>query len=434
MTPPTVLVTGASGFIGRVVCAHLLGKGYRIRAFVRKTSRWEMPAHPLLEKAAGDMRDAASLKRASAGADWAVHLAAAKADEPDSAQTNVEGAKNLIAACRACGVKFIINISTQAVKLRQKGTYALTKEAADRVFESSGFPYTTLRPSLVYGDFAGGIFASLVRYSRFPVVPVLGPGTAPHWPIHVEDLARAIETAALRPSARGRTYDAGGPDKADLNGLLRNILQRQGRRRVFVHVPVWLGFLLARLFSVLPHPPFTRSNVLGSNEHVDMDVNSFFRDLGFTPRTLAQGLDELFGDAAEREASLLLAYVLSASGISRAPGADERKRYARAVAAQIPAPHGLDPVVHDHPVLLGGLDAVTKLFYPRSLLQKKLVVAAALAECHPSSAPWLLPRDRTLTGLFFKPVRLLLRALAKLFLGLAFLPFPGFVRRNAGPV
>jgi hypothetical protein len=51
---------------------------------------------------------------------------------------------------------------------------------------------------------------------------------------------------------------------------------------------------MAQVFSILPRPPFTRSNVLGSNEHVSMDVGRFFRDFELTPRPLAQGLGELF--------------------------------------------------------------------------------------------------------------------------------------------
>ncbi len=295
-----MLVTGAAGFIGRFVCLYLLEKGYRVRALTRGRSRWPFAAHPALTRVIGDMQDAASLSAAAAGVDWVVNLAAAKSDEPDSEATNVEGARNLIQACRAGGVGFIVHVSTQSAKLKRKGTYALTKEAADRVCLESGFPVTILRSSLVYGDAVSGAFGSLVKFARLPVIPVMGPGTAPHWPIHADDLAHAIEIAALRPQTRGQTYDVGGTDRATTNELLDLIGQTQGRPRPKVHIPLAIGLLAARVFSVLPKPPFTRSNVLGSNEQVSMDVERFVREFGFTPRKLADGLNDVLRRPAQR--------------------------------------------------------------------------------------------------------------------------------------
>jgi nucleoside-diphosphate-sugar epimerase len=122
----------------------------------------------------------------------------------------------------------------------------------------------------------------------------MGAGTSPHWPIHVDDLCRAIEIAARQTTTRGQIYEVGGPDQASVNQLLDAITAVQGIKRAKLHIPIWAGLLAARVFSILPRPPFTRSNVLGSNEDVAMDVERFFRDFGFTPRRLQQGLNELF--------------------------------------------------------------------------------------------------------------------------------------------
>jgi NADH dehydrogenase len=205
-----------------------------------------------------------------------------------------------VQACRRGGAGFIVHVSTQSAKLKRKGTYALTKEAADKVFLESGFPVTILRSSLVYGDAESGAFGSLVKFAKLPVIPVMGPGTATHWPIHADDLARAIEVAALRPQTRGQIYDVGGADSATTNELLDLIGKTQGRARPKVHIPLGVGLLAATVFSVLPKPPFTRSNVLGSNEQVYMDVERFFREFGFTPRRLADGLSDVLRRPPQR--------------------------------------------------------------------------------------------------------------------------------------
>ena len=300
MAASDVLVTGAAGFIGRFACLYLLEKGYRVRALTRGRSRWPFAPHPALTRVVGDMQVATSLDAAAAGVDWVVNLAAAKSDEPDSEATNVLGARHLVQACRRGGARFIVHLSTQSAKLKRKGTYALTKEAADRVLLESGFPVTILRSSLVYGDAVSGAFGSLVKFARLPVIPVMGSGTAPHWPIHAEDLAQAIEIAALRPQTRGQIYDVGGTDRATTNELLDLIGQAQGRAHPKVHIPLAVGLLAARIFSALPRPPFTRSNVLGSNEQVSMDVERFIREFGFTPRRLADGLNDVLHRQAPR--------------------------------------------------------------------------------------------------------------------------------------
>jgi hypothetical protein len=138
--------------------------------------------------------------------------------------------------------------------------------------------------------------------------------------------------------------------------------------------------------------------------------------------------------SSSSEAALLLGYVMAASGTAWRPGQAERERYAAALRAQVPGTHELDPIVHRFPVLLGGLDALCRIRYPRSVLQQKLIVAAALVEADPVSAPWLLPRDRTLARWGLELVRLGLRVAGKWCLALPLLLCPGFVRRNAGTI
>src|SRR2546422_6399444 len=92
---------------------------------------------------------------------------------------------------------------------------------ADRLFLGSGLDVTILRPSLVYGPGARGIFvklAGLVR--RLPVIPVIGPGTWHLRPVFLEDLIDVVVATLARPELAGRTYDDGGPDRGTDNEFL----------------------------------------------------------------------------------------------------------------------------------------------------------------------------------------------------------------------
>lgn len=433
-TRHTVLVTGATGFIGRAVVRLLLHEDYRVRAFSRSRSGWPFPPHPHLERVTGDMQSGESLRHAANGAEWVVHLAAAKSDERDSRQTNVEGARNLVDALRGAHVPFVINISTQSAKLQRRGIYAETKAQADALLHRSGLAVTTLRVSLVYGDMPAGVFGSIVRLSKLPVIPIFGDGTTRFSPIHRDDLARVILLASRLPAVRGKTFDVGGPETLSFDQLVAAILARRGMRRPIVHLPVSVGLLLARALAILPRPPLSVSNVLGGAENVPLDLQTFFREFDHVPRPFSQGLVDIFpsfpAPPLDEEAHTLLRYVLAARW---EPRSQDCERYRTALRS-----HGVDPSPHidglflrTH-LLLGMLDAVTRLRMPTCTLQKKILVAAAIAECHPASASILLPQARSPVAFIAAAARALTRAVAFFLGGSALLVLPRLLKRNAG--
>ena len=127
-----------------------------------------------LELVHADMRDEGSLRQAVARVAVVVHLAAAKSDESESEDVNVRGAERPLRCVRAVGCDRIINISTQSAEIAQKGNYARTKSAAEKIFHNSGLQVTTLRLSVVYGEQESGVFGTVLKFvRRLPVVPVL---------------------------------------------------------------------------------------------------------------------------------------------------------------------------------------------------------------------------------------------------------------------
>lgn len=425
-----VLVTGANGFIGRSVCAALLQKDYRVRAFTR--SSFEMNG---VEQFTGDMRDLASLERAMAGVTYVVHLAAAKNDEPESEAINIGGAKNLIEACRIAGVKLIVNISTQSAKLEKLGLYGWTKKEADALFHASTINVVTLRSSLVYSDATGGILGAIARYAALPVIPMTGPGTAQFRPIHRDDLAEIITQALTQPSMSGKIYDVGGPDSLSFNEITEKILKARDVRRPILHLPVWLSLWIAHVCRILlPKPPLTVSNVLGSAVDVPMDTRPLHEDLpGLTTRHFDEGLHDIFGPTpkkADREARALLRYVLSSVGHWEPTDADIRRYRAALRAHNIPE-ESLDESLIRSRFKLGAADAATMLRRPHATLRKKLLIAAAIAETCPASAEALLPKDRSLIRLIIRSVDLTASALLKYILSIPLLISSSRLDRHA---
>ena len=289
-----ILVTGATGFIGRRLAVLLAGK-YAVRCLARDVARARTLLPAAAELVPGDMTDAASLKAAALGAEAVVHLAALKSDERDIVAVNVGGARNLVAACRAAGVRRVINVGSQAARMARRGDYGDTKALSDEILNAAGLEVTTLLPSVVYGPRDPGVFGKLARVtSAAPFVPVIGDGRARYQPVHVDDVCAVIEGCLREPKTAGKTYSVGGSEAITLEGLVDLIGAEQGKKPIKVHVPGWAALLIARAFAlVFDSPPLSRSNVLGAIQSVpDADYAGIFAELGLKPRPLAAGVKD----------------------------------------------------------------------------------------------------------------------------------------------
>jgi predicted dehydrogenase/nucleoside-diphosphate-sugar epimerase len=294
----SVLVTGAAGFIGRDLVSHLLTSGYRVKAFVRPERLEEVPMAEGLAVAPGDLRDPGSLIAALDGVRAVAHLGGRKSDEPDSVAVNVEGARHLVEACRRQGVRRIVNVSTQSVKLARRGTYGATKADAEAVLHGAGLDVTTLRPSVVYGPDVTGVFARIRHFvTRLPIVPVIGDGRWRFHPVHVRDVSEAVVACLRQDASIGRIYDLGGPDEVTLDGFVDTVASLYGLRRRKLHVPVWAGLAAARVLGRLTdRPPVTVSNVLGSTQDTHCDSAPARAELGVAPLGLAAGFARMLDD------------------------------------------------------------------------------------------------------------------------------------------
>jgi len=306
-----ILITGASGFLGRHLVELALQQGHRVRALVRNPSaNLETVLNPFTHEDKpgclihqGDITDPATLAAALEGVQCVIHAAATTSetapDEAVSWRTNVEGTRNLLAASSKAGITRWIQISSLSANPANTSVYGRSKFAADEAVRRSGLRWTILQPGTIYGRGSRGLFAKIVRLTNaLPVVPVLGPGTQPMRPIHVIDAAAAALACLDHEAALGHTYALGGRDVITFNDFLREVLRAQGKRKPLVHVPLWVCFPAAHVLSFfLKNPPVTVDNLVGLRQMTAPDITAAERDFGFAPRTFAKGLQETFGQA-----------------------------------------------------------------------------------------------------------------------------------------
>jgi NADH dehydrogenase len=289
-----VLVTGASGFIGQPLVRRLLASGHRVRALVRRSG--EEALLPGAEIEPGDVRDAGAVDRATRGMDAIAHLAWATGvvRESTTRAVNVEGTRRLLDAARANGARRFVFVSSISAARARMGPYGRTKLAAERLVEESGLEWVILRPSLVYGPGAAGLFARLERSLRGPVFPLVGGGSIALDPIHVEDVGAVIEQCLLGADKVGKRYDLLGPERLTFRELLERLAAAIGARPRFVAVPADLALPIARLLGALmERPPLSEDNVLGMIASASVDGSAARRDFAIAWTPLGEGLKGL---------------------------------------------------------------------------------------------------------------------------------------------
>lgn len=295
-----LLITGATGYIGRHLVARLVEHGERPRCLVRNIKRAEniLPADKV-ELVQGDTTQPASLAEAVPGIETIVHTAFITADHKQSTgneyeKTNVQGTANLIQAAKAAGVKRMIEISGLGTKPDKPGSYMQGRYLAEKMLVDSGLDWTIIQPSVIFGKDAPFIkgLADLIRTT--PVLPLIGGGKTMFQPIYVEDVVTVIIKVLGDPArSNGHIYTIGGPAYYSFSQVFDILLKAMHKSRFKVYAPTPLvGVGAAVMEAVLPKPPLTAAAMTLFTFDNVTDLNSVERDFGFTPMSFTRYMEE----------------------------------------------------------------------------------------------------------------------------------------------
>ncbi len=309
----TILVTGATGFLGRRVAEALLDRGARVRALARNAAKARGLVARGASVALGDMTDAASLRAAATGCEAVFHFAAVTNEFCPLdyyRHVNVEGTRVLAEAALAEGVQRFVYASTgwvhglwcdtrndESSPMRPCGHfYADTKIEAEtlvsRLVGERGLPAVILRPSEIYGPQDRNWTLRPLRLIASGRMLLAGGGKGLTQPMFVDDLVEGVLAAAEKGGV-GEVYILCGPNVVTFRDYFGRLARIVGRKRI-PSVPLRFGLAAAglaeraaRLFGRAP--VFTRQEALSSTTTATFDGAKARRELGFEPRT---SLDE----------------------------------------------------------------------------------------------------------------------------------------------
>jgi len=317
-----VLVTGGGGFLGSTLVAFARGRGLSVRSLSRRF-------YPGLEKLGveqiqGDVSDSTTVDRAVEGCQTVFHTAAKAGlwgPERDYERVNVQGTRNVIAACRSKGARRIIFTSSPSVVFngramegadetapypdRYDAAYPRTKALAEQLIVESNskeLAAVSIRPHLIWGPGDNNLLPRIISRAKTGRLRRIGGGGPRIDPIYIENAAIAHFLAAdkLEPGSpiAGKVYFVTQGEIIPLWEMIDHLLRAAGLAAVTRSVsrPVAmataglleLSYLLSRRST---EPPLTRFLVRQLSTTHWFNIDAARRDLGYEPRvTIADGM------------------------------------------------------------------------------------------------------------------------------------------------
>lgn len=229
----TILIAGASGFVGRRLGKVLLRDGYAVRAMTRHPQNYRGPGEPVL----GDALDPETLPAALESCSAAYYLIHSLSS-PDFARLDAEAARAFGQAAADAGLQQIVYLGGLGDDSDSLSPHLRSRREVEGLLGAGGVPVTVLRAGIVVGD--QGLSWEITRQ----LVEHLPAMITPRWvrtrtqPIAVDDVIGYLVGVLGHPDALGRVFEIGGPDILRYSTMLKRVAKIERRPLPIVPVPL----------------------------------------------------------------------------------------------------------------------------------------------------------------------------------------------------
>ena len=293
-----ILVTGATGFIGRVLVRQLTESGQQVRVLLRPSPKSpRLPKGVSVEVAVVGLDDERGLRAAMRDVEQIYHLASAASlgRRGNLFKTDIEGTRTLAQVAASADIERFIYLSHIGSNRASAFPVHKAKGIAEEHIRKSGVPHTIIRSSVVFGpdDHFTTNFARLIRATP-GILPIPGDGRSLLQPLWVEDLVTCMVWALQNPDMVNQTYDIGGGEYFTLRQIMETIMEVTHTRRLIMPLsPPYMRALFVILDAFTPgfNVPTYWIDYVATNR--TCPVENLPRTFGLMPARFSYRLDYL---------------------------------------------------------------------------------------------------------------------------------------------
>lgn len=295
MTTPakSILLTGATGYVGGRLLPLLKAEGYHVRCLTRHPERLAAYTGEQIEAVQGDVLEPESLARDFQGIDTAFYLIHFLGAAADFEETEARAARNFGQAARQAGVNRIVYLGGLGNPEDDLSKHLRSRQATGEHLRESGVPVIELRASIIIGSGSASfeMIRSLVR--KLPVM------VCPRWvrtraqPIAVEDVLSYLMESIELPGDDSRIYEIGGPDQKSYGDIMQEYARQRGLKRLMIPVPLLTPYL-SSLWLGLVTPLYARIGrklIAGMRNETVVRDDAAQQDFAVRPRPLRDAID-----------------------------------------------------------------------------------------------------------------------------------------------
>ena len=319
-----VLVTGATGFLGKYVVEELVEHGYQVRAFGRNRTIGQSLVNASVTFIQGDLTNQEDLTKACQEMDMVVHagaLSTVLGPWEDFYQTNVLGTKYVLEACREAKIERLVYVSSPSIYAAPRdqldikesdapqenrlNNYIRSKLASEKLFKD--YPDVSsviLRPRGLFGIGDTSILPRVLNLSQKIGIPLIGDGRQLMDMTCVENVALAIRLALETPQAAGEVYNITNGEPRAFRNLIEETLRGLGYPIRYRKIPAPLVSAISsslefiyKSLKLKGEPALTRYTYYLLRYSQTLDISKAERDLGYRPKiTISEGIEQYVQD------------------------------------------------------------------------------------------------------------------------------------------
>ncbi len=265
----TVLVTGATGFLGGVLTLRMAQEGANVRALARTPEKGAfLRDNDNITLVQGDITDAARMREVIQGCDGVFHGAVSYGNLEQQRRVNVEGTRNVVQASEAAKVSRLVHVSTLAVygydvrgevgedhpfAVNHNDPYVVTKGEEEVVVRVAKVPYSIVRPGGIYGARSGLWTRTAFLTARRNPTLWIGDGSGTPPLIYVDDAVDLLVAVATHPAAAGEAFNCANDPSATWREFLAEYAKLVGHSN-YLGIPTPIIFGLAGVAALFDNP------------------------------------------------------------------------------------------------------------------------------------------------------------------------------------